>query len=82
MPGYVRLHALRLLQQAKWKGEKAINTIATHLEMLNSKKLGFHLEKVGFHLDKNDLELFFFPWIFPLVNPQSEEPKNTGNPWE
>lgn len=33
MPGYVRLHALRLLQQAKWKVEKAINTIATHLEM-------------------------------------------------
>ena len=38
MPGYVRLHALRLLHQAKWKVEKAINTIATHLEMLNSKQ--------------------------------------------
>eukprot|EP00438_Fugacium_kawagutii_P003714 Skav228315 [mRNA] locus=scaffold3342:55398:56544:+ [translate_table: standard] len=34
MPGYVRLHALRLLQQAKWKVEKAICAIATHLEML------------------------------------------------
>ena len=34
MPSYVRLHALRLLQQAKWKVDKAINTIATHLETL------------------------------------------------
>ena len=33
MPSYVRLHALRLLQQAKWKVEKALHTIATHLEM-------------------------------------------------
>ena len=35
MPGYVRLHALRLLQQAKWKVDKAITTIATHLETLD-----------------------------------------------
>jgi len=79
MPGYVRLHALRLLQQAKWKVEKAINTIATHLEMLNSKKLGFHqfhLERLGFHLEQNDLDLLKIISIFmdfPLVNPPSED---------
>ena len=36
MPSYVRLHALRLLQQAKWKVDKAISTIATHLETLRT----------------------------------------------
>lgn len=40
MPSYVRLHALRLLQQAKWKVEKALHTIATHLEMLESEEGG------------------------------------------
>mmetsp|Transcript_40379 Transcript_40379/g.72520 ORF Transcript_40379/g.72520 Transcript_40379/m.72520 type:complete len:336 (-) Transcript_40379:567-1574(-) len=33
LPEYVRLHALRILQQSKWRTDKALTVMATHLEM-------------------------------------------------
>eukprot|EP00930_Biecheleria_cincta_P024384 TRINITY_DN17459_c0_g1_i1.p1 TRINITY_DN17459_c0_g1~~TRINITY_DN17459_c0_g1_i1.p1 ORF type:complete len:515 (-),score=63.27 TRINITY_DN17459_c0_g1_i1:284-1828(-) len=33
LPLYVRLHALRILQQAKWNVDKALKVIQSHLEM-------------------------------------------------
>lgn len=55
MPSYVRLHALRLLQQAKWKVEKALHTIATHLEMLSLKKVVLSFLFLSFHPFHNSL---------------------------
>ncbi|CAE7405363.1 unnamed protein product [Symbiodinium natans] len=45
IPSYVRLHALRILQQSKLRVDKALSTIATHLEM-RVQKMPVHEESV------------------------------------
>ena len=45
LPSYVRLHALRILQQARWRVDRALTTIATHLEM-RVQKMPVHEDSV------------------------------------
>ncbi|CAE7704506.1 unnamed protein product [Symbiodinium pilosum] len=45
IPSYVRLHALRILQQSKLRVDKALSTISTHLEM-RVQKMPVHEESV------------------------------------
>lgn len=56
IPSYVRLHALRILQQSKLRVDKALSTIATHLEM-RVQKMPVHEESV-----LNDLKSGMMYW--------------------